>query len=128
MNALSLAFRSQPPRPSSEGRGGSACTGKDRRVTQPPSPPRRPRPVAGTTARAAGARRARTGGRVAGTAYAPASPAEAGGGARFPYRDYTAVEPRVVHRDLKPENVLLIDGAWRVADFGISRYAGAATA
>ena len=34
----------------------------------------------------------------------------------------------MVHRDLKPENVLLIDGAWRVADFGISRYAGAATA
>jgi serine/threonine protein kinase len=34
----------------------------------------------------------------------------------------------VVHRDLKPENVLLLDGTWQVADFGISRYAEAATA
>lgn len=34
----------------------------------------------------------------------------------------------VVHRDLKPENVLLLDGAWCLADFGISRYAEAATA
>ncbi|MGR7023291.1 hypothetical protein [Geodermatophilus sp. URMC 62] len=45
-------------------------------MTQPPSPPRRPRPVAGT----AYARHARTGGRVAGTAYAPPPPAEAGDG------------------------------------------------
>ncbi|WP_324273785.1 helix-turn-helix transcriptional regulator [Blastococcus brunescens] len=60
-------------------------------MTQPPSPPRRPRSVAGTTA---GARRARSGGRVAGTAYAPPSPADAGAGARFPYRDYSGVEPR----------------------------------
>ena len=34
---------------------------------------------------------------------------------------------RVVHRDLKPENVLLYSGHWCVADFGISRYAEAAT-
>lgn len=33
----------------------------------------------------------------------------------------------VVHRDLKPENILLCDGRWCVADFGISRYAEAAT-
>lgn len=35
---------------------------------------------------------------------------------------------RVVHRDLKPENVLLLNGNWCLADFGISRYADATTA
>jgi hypothetical protein len=35
---------------------------------------------------------------------------------------------QVVHRDLKPENVLLLDGHWCLADFGISRYAEATTA
>jgi hypothetical protein len=35
---------------------------------------------------------------------------------------------RVVHRDIKPENVLLLDGKWCLADFGISRYAEATTA
>ncbi len=35
---------------------------------------------------------------------------------------------QVVHRDLKPENVLLLNGAWSLADFGISRYAEATTA
>jgi serine/threonine protein kinase len=34
----------------------------------------------------------------------------------------------VVHRDLKPENVLVLGGAWHLADFGISRYAEATTA
>lgn len=33
----------------------------------------------------------------------------------------------VVHRDLKPENVLLYEGHWCLADFGIARYAGATT-
>jgi serine/threonine-protein kinase len=35
---------------------------------------------------------------------------------------------KVVHRDIKPENVLLLDGHWCLADFGISRYAEATTA
>jgi serine/threonine protein kinase len=35
---------------------------------------------------------------------------------------------KVVHRDLKPENVLLLNGTWCLADFGISRYAEATTA
>ena len=39
-----------------------------------------------------------------------------------------AIEERVVHRDIKPENVLLLDGHWCLADFGISRYADATTA
>lgn len=38
------------------------------------------------------------------------------------------LDGRVVHRDLKPENVLLLNGHWCVADFGISRYAEATTA
>lgn len=38
------------------------------------------------------------------------------------------LDGRVVHRDLKPENVLLLDSAWCLADFGISRYAEATTA
>ena len=31
------------------------------------------------------------------------------------------LDGKVVHRDLKPENVLLLDGRWCLADFGISR-------
>ena len=27
----------------------------------------------------------------------------------------------VVHRDIKPENILLLDGHWHLADFGIAR-------
>ena len=34
----------------------------------------------------------------------------------------------VIHRDIKPENVLLLNGVWCLADFGISRYAAASTA
>jgi serine/threonine-protein kinase len=35
---------------------------------------------------------------------------------------------KVVHRDLKPENVLLLEGRWCLADFGISRYTEATMA
>ena len=38
------------------------------------------------------------------------------------------IDGRVVHRDIKPENILLLDGRWCLADFGISRYAEATTA
>ena len=34
----------------------------------------------------------------------------------------------VVHRDIKPDNILYFDGRWHLADFGISKYAGATTA
>ncbi len=33
----------------------------------------------------------------------------------------------IVHRDIKPGNILYMDGSWRLADFGIARYAQAAT-
>lgn len=39
-----------------------------------------------------------------------------------------AMEGRVVHRDIKPDNILLLDGQWCLADFGIARYAAATTA
>lgn len=39
-----------------------------------------------------------------------------------------AIEGRVVHRDIKPENVLLLNGHWSLADFGIARYAEVTTA
>lgn len=42
--------------------------------------------------------------------------------------DLAARTEPVVHRDIKPANVLFLDGAWCLADFGISRYAEAATA
>jgi serine/threonine-protein kinase len=38
------------------------------------------------------------------------------------------LDGKVVHRDLKPANVLLLEGRWCLADFGISRYAEATTA
>ncbi|MFD5407208.1 serine/threonine-protein kinase [Streptomyces griseorubiginosus] len=40
----------------------------------------------------------------------------------------TDLDGQVVHRDLKPENVLLLNGRWCLADFGIARYAEATTA
>ena len=39
-----------------------------------------------------------------------------------------AIEGQVVHRDIKPQNILLLNGSWCLADFGISRYADATTA
>lgn len=39
-----------------------------------------------------------------------------------------AIAPVVVHRDIKPENVLFLNGVWALCDFGIARYADAATA
>ncbi len=38
------------------------------------------------------------------------------------------IAPVVVHRDIKPENVLFLNGMWALCDFGIARYADAATA
>lgn len=40
----------------------------------------------------------------------------------------TVIAPTVVHRDIKPDNVLYWNGKWALCDFGIARYANAATA
>ena len=37
------------------------------------------------------------------------------------------IDGRVVHRDIKPDNILLLDGNWCLADFGIARYIEATT-
>jgi len=37
------------------------------------------------------------------------------------------LDGKVVHRDLKPDNILLLEGKWCLADFGISRYAESTT-
>ncbi len=39
-----------------------------------------------------------------------------------------SMKDQVVHRDVKPANILLFDGKWCLADFGISRYAEETTA
>lgn len=39
----------------------------------------------------------------------------------------SSIAGKVVHRDIKPENVLLLDGKWCIADFGIAKYAESAT-
>ena len=39
-----------------------------------------------------------------------------------------AIGGRVVHRDIKPANILLLNGRWCLADFGIARYAEVTTA
>ena len=38
-----------------------------------------------------------------------------------------AIDGAIVHRDIKPANVLRLNGSWQLADFGISKYAGAST-
>ncbi|WP_247600182.1 serine/threonine-protein kinase [Mycobacterium intracellulare] len=38
-----------------------------------------------------------------------------------------AISNDLVHRDIKPKNILLLEGKWCLADFGISRYAEATT-
>lgn len=36
----------------------------------------------------------------------------------------TIHEAQIVHRDLKPQNILRVNKAWKIADFGISKYLG----
>ena len=39
-----------------------------------------------------------------------------------------AIKDHIVHRDIKPSNILLLNGKWCLADFGIARYAEHTTA
>lgn len=57
-------------------------------------PPRQPDSADGLGSDDTVLQRPRTGGRVAGQAYAPSAPATAGSGYAWPFRDYTGVEPR----------------------------------
>ena len=56
--------------------------------------PQRPDETEGPVADDAASSRSRSGGRVAGQAYAPPAPATAGSGYAWPFRSYTDVEPR----------------------------------
>lgn len=38
------------------------------------------------------------------------------------------IDGEIIHRDIKPANILKHEGRWKLADFGISRYAEAVTA
>ena len=42
--------------------------------------------------------------------------------------DLADAQPAIIHRDLKPANILLLNGRWCLADFGIARYAEQTTA
>ena len=42
--------------------------------------------------------------------------------------DLAEADPAIIHRDLKPGNILLLNGHWCLADFGIARYAEQTTA
>jgi len=57
-------------------------------------PPRQPDSADGLGSDDTVLQRPRTGGRVAGQAYAPSAPATAGSGYAWPFRDYTGAEPR----------------------------------
>jgi serine/threonine-protein kinase len=39
-----------------------------------------------------------------------------------------SLDGKIIHRDIKPGNILLLNGKWCLTDFGIARYAAAATA
>jgi DNA-binding XRE family transcriptional regulator len=57
-------------------------------------PPRSPTGADGTADDEPSSARPRSGGRIAGQAYAPPAPAASGSGYAWPFRDYADVEPR----------------------------------